>query len=259
MYTAEINRGNPALLLFLFDCSYSMSEKYGDSDMTRGKYLAKICNESIDQVILSCEKGDEIRGYFEIGIIGYGEGTKDLLAIDSIINLANNPKKIIKGEFDGVQIDRPIWIEDPTEQANTDMKAGFEKAKSILEDWVEKHPLSFPPVLIHVSDGQWTSDSPVDTAVDIQNNVKTEDGGVIIMNIHISGDSKGAIVFPTQQPGSDKHQNGLYEMSSILPEQFLKRAQELYPDTGNEARAYMFNAQPDDLSKFFDIGTRLVG
>ncbi|MDH5681229.1 MAG: hypothetical protein OEZ36_06565, partial [Spirochaetota bacterium] len=69
MYTAEISRTNPALILFLFDCSYSMSEQYGTAKMSKGQFLANICNESIDQIILSCEKGDEIRAYFEIGIL----------------------------------------------------------------------------------------------------------------------------------------------------------------------------------------------
>jgi hypothetical protein len=259
MYTAEINRANPALLLFLFDCSFSMSEKYAKTGMTKGEYLAKICNESIDQVILSCEKGDEIRGYFEIGILGYGDGAVEILPIESIIDMANSPKKLIKSKLDGVEIERPVWIDDPTREANTDMVAGFKKAHKVLADWAEAHKASFPPVLIHVSDGEWTSASPQKTAQSIQTEVFTDDGPALIMNIHISNSGGDVLVFPDTEPSGTEYQAGLFQMSSVLPDQFLKRAQETYPDTAAGARAYMFNAQPDDLSKFFDIGTRLKG
>ncbi len=50
MYEAEINRTNPALILFLFDCSYSMSERYSTSKTSRGEYLANLANKSIDQI-----------------------------------------------------------------------------------------------------------------------------------------------------------------------------------------------------------------
>lgn len=259
MYQAEISRTNPALLLFLFDCSYSMSEKYGNTGLTKGEFLAKISNECIDQVILSCEKGDELRGYFEIGILGYSSKAKTFIPIDSVINLANKPKKMVSSSIDGVKIERPIWIEDPTESANTDMKAGFVIAEKVLMDWTGAHKQCFPPVLIHVSDGMWTEGSPLPTVEKLQKEVFTDDGPVIIMNIHISGDSDKVIVFPDAEPEGDEYMKGLFAMSTVLPDQFLKRAQETYPSTVAGARAYMFNAQPDDLSKFFDIGTRLRG
>lgn len=259
MYEAEISRSNPALILFLFDCSYSMSEHYGSTKQSKGQYLAQICNESIDQIILSCEKGDELRAYFEIGILGYGDSSKTLLPIDTIINLATSPKEMIKSKLDGVEIERPVWLADPTESANTDMKAGFKLAKKVLTEWSSDHKSSFPPVLIHVSDGEWTEGSPMGTAQAIQSEVFTDDGPPIIMNIHISSDNTDSIVFPDMEPDGDDFQKGLFQMSTVLPDQFLNRAQEIYPSTAAGARAYMFNAQPDDLSKFFDIGTRLKG
>ena len=259
MYQAEISRSNPALILFLFDCSYSMSEKYGDTGISKGEYLARVCNEAIDQVILSCEKGDELRAYFEIGIIGYGGTPKQLLPIDTVINLANNPTKMITSEIDGVKIERPIWIEDPTDSVNTDMKAGFEMAAEVLQQWIDSHKSSFPPVLIHVSDGEWTEGSPIQTAQKMQTDIFTDDGPVIIMNIHISEDSDKVIVFPDAEPTDDEFQKGLFNMSTVMPDQFLSRAKEIYPSTVAGARSYKFNAQPDDLSKYFDIGTRLKG
>jgi len=259
MYEAEINRSNPALLLFLFDCSYSMSERYGSSSMSKGEYLAKICNESIDQVILSCEKGDEIRAYFELGVLGYGEGSEILLPIQTVIDLANNPISMIKESLDGIDVEKPIWLKDPTKRVNTDMIAGFQKAKSVLNDWTAMHQGSFPPILIHVSDGEWTSDNPVQTAQSIQTEVTTGDGGCIVMNIHISNEGGDALTFPAEEPTGSQHQTALFQMSSELPDSFYQRALEMYSDIQVGARGYMFNAQPDDLTKFFDIGTRLRG
>lgn len=259
MYSAEISRENPALILFLFDCSYSMSEKYGDSGLTKGEYLAKICNESIDQIILSCEKGDELRAYFEIGILGYSDNAFEILPIKSIIEMANNPLKMVESDLDGVKVERPVWIEDPTRESNTDMFDGFTKAKATLAEWTSTHKSSFPPVLIHVSDGQWTSDSPEPLAAEIQGEVFTDDGAPIVLNIHISSDKADVLVFPDTAPVGNAFQEGLFNMSTVLPDSFLKRAQELYSTVVPGARGYMFNAQTDDLSKFFDIGTRLIG
>ncbi|MDH5680763.1 MAG: hypothetical protein OEZ36_04185 [Spirochaetota bacterium] len=259
MYTAEISRTNPALILFLFDCSYSMSEQYGTAKMSKGQYLANICNESIDQIILSCEKGDEIRAYFEIGILGYGEGSDILLPIQSVIDLANNPSRMVSETLDGVTVEKPEWISDPTKRVNTDMIAGFRKAKSVLADWASTHPDSFPPVLIHVSDGEWTSDNPVQTALDIQSSVTTADGNCLILNIHISSEGGDVLTYPAETPTGSEHQGALFGMSSELPESFYQRALEMYPATQVGARGYMYNAQPEDLTKFFDIGTRLRG
>lgn len=259
MYAAEINRNSPALILFLIDCSYSMSEKYGDTKETKGEYLARITNESIDAVILSCEKGEELRAYFEIGIIGYGEKSREIIPIKTVIDLANNPLELKKTKLDGMDIEQPIWIKDPTTESNTNMKEGFELAKTVLNAWIVNHKDSFPPVLIHVSDGEWTSGSPVSAAQDIQENVFTDDGPCIIMNIHISNDEGEPSVFPDTEPDTNKHTQGLFAMSTVLPDSFLNRAKEKYPSVVAGARGYMFNANPEDLSKFFDIGTRLRG
>lgn len=259
MHQAEISREHPAMILFLFDCSYSMSETYGDTNMTRGQFLANLCNHTLDQVILACEKGTEIRAYFEIGILGYGDGAQIIKPVQSVIDLAQNPLKMVKGDIDGVPIEKPVWLMDPTQRVNTDMCAGFTLARDVLSRWAQAHPASFPPVLLHVSDGKWTRDDPFPEAMKIQNDVKTDDGACIIMNIHIGANLNDVIVFPSQEPSGSDYQKALFQMSSVLPESFLQRAREMYGLVESGARGYMFNAQPDDLSKFFDIGTRLIG
>ncbi len=259
MYQAEISRDHPALILFLFDCSYSMSETYGSTNMSRGAFLAGLCNKTIDQVILACEKGTRIRAYFELGILGYGDGAEILKPVQSIIDLAHNPLKMEQGDIDGVPIEKPVWLEDPTQRANTDMKAGFSLAYDVLNRWAKAHPASFPPVLLHVSDGEWTTGKPISTARKIQVNVRTDDGACIIMNIHIGDNLSEVIIFPSLEPVGDKHRKALFQMSAVLPDSFLQRARETYSHVPDDARGYMFNAQPDDLSKFFDIGTRLIG
>lgn len=259
MHSAEINRNNPALILFLIDCSWSMSEKYGSTKMTKGEYLAKITNDSIDQIILSCEKGEEIRAYFEIGVIGYGETPEVILPIQTVIELANKPKKMEKTTLDGIEIEKPVWLTDPTREVNTNMKEGFDLAKKELNKWANDHKASFPPVLIHVSDGEWTTGSPVATAQSIQKDIFTDDGPCIVMNIHISDEKKGALNFPDKEPEGSEHVKGLFNMSSVLPDAFLNRAKETYANVTAGARGYIFNGSPEDLSKFFDIGTRLKG
>ncbi|MBI2569821.1 MAG: VWA domain-containing protein [Candidatus Schekmanbacteria bacterium] len=259
MYEAEISRSNPALILFLFDCSYSMSERYGSTGLTKGQYLTRLCNESIDQVILSCEKGDEIRAYFHIGVLGYGDSATALVPIQSVVDLAYHPLRFTRSEIDGIEVKVPMWLEDPTAKVNTDMAAGFRLAKKALTQWIIQHGGSFPPVLIHVSDGVWTTENPTGIAKEILSGVCTADGSAIVLNIHISGKDEETLAFPARLTAGTEHQLALFAMSSVLPDPFFRRATEIYPFVEVGARGYMFNAQPKDLSKFFDIGTRLRG
>lgn len=259
MYSAEINRNNPALILFLIDCSFSMSQKYGSTKLSKGQYLARITNDSIDQIILSCEKGDEIRAYFEIGVLGYGDKAEVMIPVQSIIELANSPKEMVKTTLDGIEVEKPVWLGDPTREVDTDMKAGFKLAAQELKKWTADHKASFPPVLIHVSDGEWTTESPVATAHELQQDVFTDDGPCIVMNIHISNENSDTLTFPDREPAGSTHVKGLFQMSSVLPDSFLNRAKERYGNVLPGARAYIYNADPEDLTKFFDIGTRLRG
>src|SRR5258708_11421809 len=73
MYTAELSRANPTCLIFLIDQSSSMGEPFGaQPEKPKAQGVADGINRLLQNLILKCAKGDGIRDYFHVGVIGYG-------------------------------------------------------------------------------------------------------------------------------------------------------------------------------------------
>ena len=72
-YTAAITRTNPACVLLLIDQSGSMAEPYtGLADQSKAQAVADAVNRVLQNLVLRCAKADQVRDYFQVGVIGYG-------------------------------------------------------------------------------------------------------------------------------------------------------------------------------------------
>src|SRR5258708_30613167 len=72
-YTAELSRNNPTALIFLIDQSSSMGEPFGaQPEKPKAEGVAGSINRLLQNLVLKCAKGDGIRDYFHVGVIGYG-------------------------------------------------------------------------------------------------------------------------------------------------------------------------------------------
>src|SRR5438105_8757868 len=72
-YTAELSRTNPTALVFLIDQSASMVEPFGaQPDKPKAEGVADSVNRLLQNLVLKCAKGDGIRDYFLVGVVGYG-------------------------------------------------------------------------------------------------------------------------------------------------------------------------------------------
>ncbi|MHC4083359.1 MAG: VWA domain-containing protein, partial [Planctomycetota bacterium] len=102
-YTAEITRNNPTCVLFMIDQSRSMRDEVSAGDRTAPKSsgVASTINRWLQELSLKCAKGDGVRDYYHVGVIGYGKKVgpalvgpnagKDLVPISEI---AGNPGRI---------------------------------------------------------------------------------------------------------------------------------------------------------------------
>src|SRR5271165_1662767 len=101
-YTAELSRTNPTCLIFLIDQSSSMAEAFGaQPEKPKAEGVADGVNRLLQNLVLKCAKGDGIRDYFHVGVIGYGGRVawvmggnlagKKLVPISSI---SDNPLKV---------------------------------------------------------------------------------------------------------------------------------------------------------------------
>lgn len=274
MYTAEINRRRPACLLLLVDQSFSMSEPWDKEGHSKAEALTVSVNRLLGNAVIQCSKGDNrILDYFEVGVVGYGvdiqfalHGTNADQPLLPISEVAANPRRVdevMRKEPDGaggiVQVPMaiPVWV-DPVTNGPTPMCEVLRTGEQILAKWCAEHPDSFPPIVINLTDGMSTDGDPTAFADKIRA-VRTNDGPVLVFNVHLSGASYNEVLLPSSADGlPDDYARTLFSMSSELPVQMAEAASSLGYGVRPGARGFLYNAQAASVIEFLDIGTRPI-
>jgi hypothetical protein len=270
-YSAEISRDNPTCLLFVIDQSASMSDK-----MTTGKskaeFVADVLNKTIYTLVTNCTKADGVRNYFDIGVIGYGGsgigaglgGTLAGAVVHPITAVANSPLRVedrtqLQDDGAGGVLERrikfPVWF-DALSSGGTPMCSGLTKVAEAVVAWADSHPNSYPPTILHVTDGESTDGDPESVASALKQ-ISTTDGECLVFNIHVSTQQGETIQFPNSDLAlPDMYAKLLFRMSSVFPPHVAKLAMDKGYKLMESAHGFMFNADPKDIANFFDIGTR---
>lgn len=270
-YTAEISRSNPAALLFLVDQSGSMDEIMS-SEISKAQQVADVLNRTLATLITRCTKSEGTRNYFDIGVIAYsGEGsyngfqgslgTSILHPVSAIeatpLRIEEREKKMDDGAGGLVSqsVKFPVWFE-PQSSGGTPMCQAITKAAEELVVWCDAHPNSYPPTVLHITDGESTDGDPEELATQLRQ-IQTEDGTVLMFNLHVSTTGASPVEFPTSEIVlPDSYAKLLFRMSSLLPDHLIRFAEEKSFKVGMESRGFMFNADAVQVVDFFDIGTR---
>ena len=277
-YSADISRANPACFLFLVDQSGSMTQALsGQPGQRKMDAAADAINRILATLSQRCSQGMDIRDYFDIGIISYStDGTghpiitsvlpgtapeQPFLPISQVENVAEVEERQVR-ESDGagglVEATRrfPIWLH-PHAEYGTPMCGAFEAAARALESWVERHPNSFPPTVINVSDGAASDGDPEGPAQRIAA-LQTADGNALLFNVHLSEVNANPIQYPDSEERlpQDEYALTMFRMSSPLPESSRSQAVSLDLPVNEDSRGYVFNADAVALAQFLDIGTR---
>jgi len=266
MYAQPIDRNHPGCILFLLDQSASMEEPFSGTGRSKAAELAKAVNRLIRNLVLQCQRGNEVRDYYEIGIVGYGNTVGPILGgrltgqqLVPISVIADYPLRMVTDSLPGrpeVRIELPIWV-DPVANGGTPMTAGIDLAGSFLVDWANHHLSSFPPIVINISDGAATDGDPRPIAAQLSQ-IRTSDGNLLLFNVNLSGAALTPIEYPSsaaELPNS--YAAGLFEMSSELTPYMLAVARGMDLPVSAGARGFIFNADSAKLSEFLDVGTRV--
>lgn len=271
-YQAPIQRSDPTALLFLVDQSGSMGDRMAATEKTKAQFVADVLNRTLMHLVTRCQKSDGVRDYFHIGVIGYGaQGAQNSLqgalsgqVLNVISALEANPlrvetrKRKVDDGAGGIieqSVKFPVWFE-PLANGGTPMCEAVRRAGEELAVWCDAHPNSYPPTVLHVTDGQSTDGDP-EPLTDTLRQFATQDGNILLLNLHVSAESGNPVSFPASEVGlPDQYAKALFRMSSQLPSHLVKFAQEKRPEVSNESKGYMFNAEAAEIVEFFDIGTR---
>jgi hypothetical protein len=256
-YEAEISRDNPGCFLFLIDQSGSMADKIADKigGKTKAQGVADAINDLLHDLIAKCTGSDGVRDYFHVGVIVYadkvGSAFTGVLANRDLVPLSELAKYRSVGtskEKAGL----PISF-GPVAEGDTRMCAALKRAHEVLGDWVLRHPNSYPPIVINITDGEATDGNPIEPARYLAR-LNTTDGNVLIFNCHISARKDKPVLFPHDDKAVPAYGPRLFQMSSILPPKFRVVAKNLGFDVVDDTRGFAFNAELTDLVKFLDLG-----
>jgi hypothetical protein len=136
------------------------------------------------------------------------------------------------------------------------MCSGLTKAAEALVSWCDQHPNSYPPTVLHVTDGESTDGDPEQLATMLKQ-ISTADGQVLLLNIHVSSSEAAPTKFPASDASlPDVYAKLLFRMSSQLPDHLVRFAREKGYAVTPESRGFVFNADAAEIVEFFDIGTR---
>lgn len=278
-YTARIDREHPTAFIFLVDHSVSMrrSTYFNGENISLSEAVARIVNNQINELVERCVKNNETRHYFDVAVIGYGEeaysawnGTLEGRDFVSPEEIRNNPFKkiIVKEEMktrSGIQIkdiERKQWMEARDDGRWTHMDKAFKRAEGLLADWMSTHHNMdcYPPVIINITDGEYNGCSD-DTMQQLSNELKsmhTNDGNVLLFNIHVTPDNIDDIIFPSDVCGLDKYGEKLFSMASLLPLTYNNQINQIFNaqlDDDIRYRAMAVNTGMERLVKMLKIGT----
>jgi hypothetical protein len=271
-YCAELSRANPTCLLFLIDQSSSMAEPFGaQPDKPKAEGVADGINRLLQNLALKCAKGDGMRDYFHVGVIGYGGRVAWALGgqlagqkLVPISVLANHPLKVedrIKKVSDGAgglverKIKFPVWFE-AVAGGRTPMCQSLAEATNAVGEFIKAFPNAFPPLVINISDGKATDGNPEVPACKLREQA-TSDGNVLVFNAHLSSSPGRPIEYPSAEGElPDAEACLLFRMSSVLPAKLREAARSEGFRVNDSTRGFVFNADLVSVTRFLDIGTR---
>lgn len=270
-HEAQISRTSPTAFLFLVDQSGSMMDRMS-SGKTKAEFVSDVLNKTLMDLITRCSKSEGIRDYFDIGVLGYGHqgvsngftGILGSQVMNPISLIEQNPLRVEdrKRKMDDgtggiveIPVKFPMWFE-PTANGGTPMRAALTKAAEELANWCDAHSDSYPPTILHVTDGESNDGDPEEIAQHLSQ-IGTNDGSVLVYNLHVSALSNSPIVLPASEHIlPDAYAKMLFRMSSELPPHLINYAQDKGFKVSGESRGFIFNAEASDIANFFDIGTR---
>ena len=273
MYSAQITRQNPTCVVLLIDQSRSMVDLIGNT--RKADFVADTVNQTLYDLVIRCTKTEEVRDYYHVAVIGYsGRGVASALTgalagrrLTPVSQLAEYPARIetrFKPVSDGAggiveqPVRLPVWI-DAAADGGTPMCAALAEVRAIVAEWTATHPRGFPPVVLHLTDGESSDGDPVPVATEIRS-CATADGNALLFNCHVSSRRTHKVEYPADvREVPDEFARTLFEMSSVLPETFRNAGVQLGARITDASRGLVCNADPSGVVQFYEIGTSLTG
>lgn len=214
-YSIFASTHSPMLVIYLLDVSGSMLSAANTS--SRIEVLDKALEKTIYRMYARSRRGNVITPRYRISMLAYNDRVFDVL--NGILDI----KELVETGI-------PEFVPSGT----TDTASAFEYAENLLKNELPKMDACPPPLVCHITDGEYTGKDPEPIAHRIMS-MGVPDGNVLVQNVFISDDLvktdisdvhywKGILSSSELKAGYAKK---LYTMSSTLPESYRTTVNEM--------------------------------
>lgn len=275
----RITTKTPAVFLFMLDLSGSMLEQitFNGKQKSKSEVLAIMMNRILGEILNRSLRENGYIDYFRIAVFGYYDnnvvqllGDKpdcefltpaqiDALETDTIYYEV--PRKLADGRNYVSTLSQRSWIKPRAEGSTPMVQALNEAARLVHSELENAQSGTLPPMVFNITDGESSDGSALELLAAAQKikSLRTEQGEVTLLNIHISSDSASqSTLFPTDKCSfnNNRYAELLYDMSSVMPECYnhdIAQLKGCTPDA--QFRAMSFNASIFELFQMLSIGT----
>lgn len=279
MYTQSITRQHRTAFILAIDASGSMAESihFRGREMTKAEAVAAVTNDLLFELIERARRSDGVRDYYDIAVLGYGgdDEVRSLLPggaeTMSVTELAARQPALRRELIEHVlpdgtialrEIPSPVWIE-PRAAGQTPMGEAFRRVRDLAAAWTTRieNVDSFPPVVFNITDGEATDcdDEELLALAEQIRSLRTADGNVLLINIHIAaGDPAHPVFFPSEEQANypNRYAALLRDCSSVMPAVFDEAIREAKgPGSLPPFRGMSYNASAAELVVMLNIGS----
>ena len=279
MYTQSITRSRRTAFFLAIDCSGSMAEpiRFRGRPTTKAEAVASVANGLLFELLERARRSDGVRNYYDIAVLGYSgddevssllPGDRDTLSVTELAAVRPDVRRetvechLPDGGIALRELPVPVWIE-PRAAGQTPMCEALRRIRDLAAAWCAdpSHAECFPPIVFNITDGEATDcdDAELRAVAGQIKSLRTADGNVLLVNIHIAaGDTPHTVFFPSAEEASypNRYAEVLYDCSSPMPEVFNEAIREAKgPGALPPFRGMSFNASAEELITMLNIGS----
>lgn len=253
---------------------------FNDILYSKAEIASLFANIMIDELYIRSSRYNRTRNYYDIAVIGYGEGGAfsllggDDISLMPITELGKNiPEEKtycfthkIKGKSHDVSFVVHPWIK-PIARGRTPMYEALVEVYNLVDKWCSKreNKNSFPPMIFHITDGDSTDSTPKEL-LSIAYNIKntgTRDGKTLMINVHMGCfQEEKPLLFPRVLDcrSTSRNTHMLYHMSSEVPKNIepLLPPEDTIVESTYERHLMTHNTSPYDLLNIIHIGSESI-
>lgn len=258
-YRTQMTVNRPGIIGILVDTSGSMT---GSHAVALSKIISAVnsINRALLELLVINLKGEGIKNKCKVVVIEYGNNNRVVMEKD-LAQLANESDQLSTTSIDtdAGAIEIPNYVSGLQAGGGTPMTQGFEMMYSKFETFCQNNPNHFPPICIHITDGAPNNGVSAAKAMDKIKSLGTNHGKVLLLNFHISSNSSGEVVFPTDRNElSDSTGKFLYDTASVIPTPMLEVAVKKGLPAKENSKMMVSNASPKTLTEVLLFGSTVA-